>query len=98
MNVFRRVSVFVMVLVSIVAVPAELADAQTRPPECNQKCVRGVDSAACSDSTGIGSGKNCFETSECSVHAVDADGAGPGAPIIMVSCVYNCHIEYCYWV
>jgi hypothetical protein len=98
MNRPKRGLALLMVLVSLLSVPAEFVFAQARPPECSQKCVRGVDTAACSDSSGIGSGKNCRETSECTVHAVDADGAGPGAPIITVTCTYSCSIEYCYWV
>lgn len=80
------------------ALPADLLVAQTRPADCVQKCVRGVDTGYCSDSSGIGSGRNCQEVSECTVHAVDADGAGPGAPIITVTCTYSCSIEHCFWV
>ncbi len=98
MRVSRRGVAFLIVLMSLLSVPTEPSIAQTRPPECNQKCVRGVDTAACSDASGIGSGKNCQETSHCTVHAVDADGAGPGSPVIVVTCEYNCNIEYCFWV
>jgi hypothetical protein len=94
----RRSFVFLLILVSLLTVPAELADAQARPPECNQKCVRGYDTAWCEPVSGFGGGKNCKEWSECTIHAVDADGAGPGAPIIFVSCAYRCTVDFCVWV
>lgn len=98
MNSLRRGLAFLIIIVGVLSSPSALLFAQTRPAECSQKCVRGVDTGYCSDSTGIGSGKNCVETSQCTVSAVDADGAGPGSPIITVSCVYACAIEYCFWV
>jgi hypothetical protein len=98
MHLSLRAFVFLMVLVSILTVPAGPADAQTRPPECNERCSRSFDTLACSLSSGIGSGKNCRITYEYVIHAVDADGAGPGAPIILVSTIYRCEIDHCYWV
>jgi hypothetical protein len=98
MHLSRRAFVFLLVLVSILPLPADLANAQTRPPECSQKCARSFDTLACIDSAGIGSGKNCQITYEYVIEAVDVDGAGPGAPIVVVTTVYRCSIEYCYWV
>lgn len=93
----RRSAAFFVVVTLFLAISADLG-AVTRPGDCNQKCVRGIDTATCQSSTSFGAGRNCVETSACTVYAVDADGAGPGSPQIFVTCTYSCQIEYCYWV
>ena len=91
---FRRVIAVMVVLLSILMVPVGVADAQG----CTEKCVRENDRGYCSSPGGFGRGRNCQEYSQCTIYAVDADGAGPGSPQIIVTCTYSCTIEHCSWV
>lgn len=69
-------------------------------PGCVFRCERSIDTTECQRSAGprFGAARTCEVVSNCYVHAMDPDGPGGAPPILVVSCTYDCAMEYCVWV
>lgn len=69
-------------------------------PGCVFTCDKRIETTECKQSTGatFGAAKSCEVVSTCWAHAMDPDGPGGAPPILVVSCTYDCQMEYCVWV
>jgi hypothetical protein len=69
-------------------------------PGCVFTCDKRIDTTECkqgSNATFLAA-KTCEVVSNCWVNAMDPDGPGGAPPILVVTCTYDCQMEYCVWV
>ena len=71
-----------------------------RGPGCVFTCDKRIDTTECKQAPGptFGAAKTCEVVSNCWAYGMDPDGPGGAPPILVVTCTYDCKMEFCVWV
>ena len=94
-----RMATLVVLLLVFCAAPSTFALPKPQPG-CVYTCEKGLDTTECKTNAAgtFLAARTCEVVPNCVVHTYDPDGQGGTPPILIMTCTYDCAMEFCVWV